>query len=362
MSVLFILLLTILLFKKKLFFLKNKHDLPTILFTNNLNIDSTNAQNGPQAILQANRKDEIMGDLRNQNLPFNEDFKNLTQPLLSVNTESFFPQNIVAPNIDVLPESIFNSNPIMPRMNQNVDLINQNDLKELENFKARLEEQLAFSSSKNSSSSEKIDPNAILNPKLIRPSDIYLIEKIAQGQFSSVWKGRCLNNKEDDGTHVPEYGIKIFSGLQKSAWSNEKDIYNSLSTTNEYILTHFNSDILELPKNQQNNNGLPFSSNEYWIITEYHSKGSLNDFLKINLLSWPQMIRLVHSLLEGLAYLHSENNDPKKQFAIAHRDLKSKNILVKNDGQTCCIADFGLALKLNNHNKLNSAEIRSKVF
>lgn len=31
---------------------------------------------------------------------------------------------------------------------------------------------------------------------------------------------------------------------------------------------------------------------------------------------------------------------------IAHRDLKSKNILVKSNG-TCCIADLGLAVKYN---------------
>ena len=30
--------------------------------------------------------------------------------------------------------------------------------------------------------------------------------------------------------------------------------------------------------------------------------------------------------------------------AIAHRDFKSKNVLVKND-LTACIADFGLAIK-----------------
>jgi len=30
--------------------------------------------------------------------------------------------------------------------------------------------------------------------------------------------------------------------------------------------------------------------------------------------------------------------------AIAHRDIKSKNVLVKRDG-TCCIADLGLAVR-----------------
>lgn len=35
---------------------------------------------------------------------------------------------------------------------------------------------------------------------------------------------------------------------------------------------------------------------------------------------------------------------PPGKPAIAHRDLKSKNILVKKNG-TCCIADLGLAVR-----------------
>lgn len=37
--------------------------------------------------------------------------------------------------------------------------------------------------------------------------------------------------------------------------------------------------------------------------------------------------------------------------AIAHRDLKSKNILVKDDGE-CCIGDLGFAVKLNPGSKI----------
>ena len=51
------------------------------------------------------------------------------------------------------------------------------------------------------------------------------------------------------------------------------------------------------------------------------------------------------SVVSGLAFLHTEDilsdiSRPK----IAHRDLKSKNILIKDDEKSCVIADFGLAV------------------
>ena len=56
-------------------------------------------------------------------------------------------------------------------------------------------------------------------------------------------------------------------------------------------------------------------------------------------------------MIEGLTFLHEEcqprGNGPKKP-AIAHRDFKSKNVLIKKDLTTACIADFGLAMPLDN--------------
>ena len=192
-----------------------------------------------------------------------------------------------------------------------------------------------------------------LLPSRIKASHISLADKIAHGQFSSVWKGRCKSATETDRELLeePEYAVKIFANMQKTAWSNEKQIYNSM-TANENILRFFGSDIYEPT-------GGGGKSCEYWLITEYHPVGSLYDFLNQNLLDWVQIVSLINSFLEGLAYLHGET--APKGFAIAHRDLKSKNILVKNDLRSCCIGDFGLALKLENKNKLASAEIRSKV-
>ena len=90
---------------------------------------------------------------------------------------------------------------------------------------------------------------------------------------------------------------------------------------------------------------------------EYHHNGSLYDYLKLNTLSWKQICNYSLSILNGLSYLHSEIVRSKP--TIAHRDLKSKNILVKSNG-TCCIADFGLALALKG-GKLNSSDIKSQV-
>ncbi len=56
------------------------------------------------------------------------------------------------------------------------------------------------------------------------------------------------------------------------------------------------------------------------------------------------MLELLQTAAAGLHFLHSEilsSYDGKPP--IAHRDIKSKNLLIKAHGQ-CCIADLGLAV------------------
>ena len=147
------------------------------------------------------------------------------------------------------------------------------------------------------------DPNYLNEPKPLKSSDLTLIEQIATGQFSSVWKA-CLTQQQNmkNNDDRVEYAIKIFASSQKTAWSNEKDIYNCLITLNENILNYFGSDQVCCNNKSQ----LPafLLSNEYWLITEYHSFGSLHDFLKSRLITWKQVVTLCYSFLEGLAYLH----------------------------------------------------------
>lgn len=82
------------------------------------------------------------------------------------------------------------------------------------------------------------------------------------------------------------------------------------------------------------------SSTQLWLITHYHEHGSLYDFLQRQTLEPRLALRLAVSAACGLAHLHVEIFGTQGKPAIAHRDLKSRNVLVKSNLQ-CCIADLG---------------------
>jgi serine/threonine protein kinase len=128
--------------------------------------------------------------------------------------------------------------------------------------------------------------------------------------------------------------VKIFTSQDEDSWAREGDVYST------YMLHHDNiAKFIACDKRPLN---LGF---ELWMVMEYHHHGSLLDYLLTNTLTLPQAQGFVYSIASGLHYLHVDiQTGSQIKPGIAHRDLKSKNILVK-DSRSCCISDFGLAVR-----------------
>ena len=156
------------------------------------------------------------------------------------------------------------------------------------------------------------------------PEPILLKEVKARGRFV-VWKG--LKTEADFDTAV---AVKVFPIVERSSWVTEQEVYKLLRMEHSNVLKFLSV---------QTNPNLPI---EFWLITEFHEKGSLFDFLTNHLVSWEDFCKIAYGMACGLNYLHEELDMGKKP-SIAHRDFKSKNVLIKSD-LTPCLADFGLAL------------------
>uniref|UniRef100_A0A8C3N5W9 Activin receptor type-1C n=1 Tax=Geospiza parvula TaxID=87175 RepID=A0A8C3N5W9_GEOPR len=153
---------------------------------------------------------------------------------------------------------------------------------------------------------------------------IVLQEIVGKGRFGEVWHGKWCGE---------DVAVKIFSSRDERSWFREAEIYQTVMLRHENILGFIAAD--------NKDNG---TWTQLWLVSEYHEQGSLFDYLNRGTVTVEGMVRLALSVASGLAHLHMEIVGTQGKPAIAHRDLKSKNILVKRN-ETCAIADLGLAVK-----------------
>jgi len=112
-------------------------------------------------------------------------------------------------------------------------------------------------------------PNLCLRP-------IQLLEIKARGRFGAVWKAQFKNEI---------VAVKVFPIQDKQSWQTEQEIFKLAHMDHEDIL-HF----IGVEKRGDNLQA------EFWLITAYHEKGSLCDYLKANIVTWPEMCRIAESM------------------------------------------------------------------
>jgi bone morphogenetic protein receptor type-1B len=149
---------------------------------------------------------------------------------------------------------------------------------------------------------------------------------IGQGRYGVVWKAKWNDEL---------VAVKSFFTLHESSWLREIEIYQTPMLRHANILGFIAADI-------KGSNSVV----NMLLVTEYQPFGSLYDYLLTNTIDYETLLHFAYSIINGLNHLHTEIISNNYKPAIAHRDLKSKNILVKST-LACCIGDFGLAVSYN---------------
>lgn len=161
---------------------------------------------------------------------------------------------------------------------------------------------------------------------LYNVDNLKLVSMVGKGRYGTVWRG--LINEEP-------VAVKIFPAHHKNYFLNERDLYCLPMMSNPSLLTYYGCD------ERSTMEGVP----EYLLVLSLASGGCLQDYLKDNVLSWDVYCLMAQSIVHGIAHLHTDvrKGDLVKP-CICHRDINSRNILVKSD-LTCCICDLGFAVK-----------------
>lgn len=163
---------------------------------------------------------------------------------------------------------------------------------------------------------------------MARVIDMGTMVPVGCGRFGRVFKGIYNDN---------DVAVKAFQPIDYESWQREMKILGMLN--HENIVRYIASETYTVG---------PEHATETWMFLEFCPYGSLCDFLDRNEILGPQQaIKILYSIIEGLNYLHEDYSTGGGKPPIAHRDIKSKNILMRTP-EVCCLADFGHAvIKVN---------------
>ena len=155
---------------------------------------------------------------------------------------------------------------------------------------------------------------------------------IRRGRFGHVYRTQYENEL---------VAVKIFSYQNRMSWENERSLFGMQSTKHRNIVDYVVSGSWGAG-----------SQLRMFIVTPFYPLGSLNQFLARNTVSWEQACRVIHSVSSGLGHLHAESYSNTRditvaKYAVAHRDVKSANVLVRGENGDCVLADLGFALILD---------------
>ncbi|CAG9856657.1 unnamed protein product [Phyllotreta striolata] len=144
--------------------------------------------------------------------------------------------------------------------------------------------------------------------------NLRIMNLIGQGKYGTVYRGTI-----DDTLDV---AVKVFPAHHRNYFLNEHEMFK-ICGDNAGVLKCFGGGEYAM---------------EYVLLLSLEQE-SLQDYLKRNTIDLATLGKMSLSVAKGLAHLHLDVGKP----CIAHRDVNSRNILVRGD-LSCCISDLGLAV------------------